>query len=126
MVEPEAVRPSRCTTSRIVVASSATFWWITELANRVSASRCRSTCTDTSAPGSAVEHPLDGLVGEPVCWSLMPRTPTRTLRNRAGAAGWPVWPVWPGWPLPQFGVPQATMSSDSMSIEDQNCGPMPV
>ena len=36
------------------------------------------------------------------------RTPTRTLRNRAGAAGWPVWPIWPGWPLPQFGVPQAT------------------
>ena len=25
-----------------------------------------------------------------------PRTPTQTLRNRAGAAGWPVWPICPG------------------------------
>ena len=54
------------------------------------------------------------------------RTPTRTLRNRAGAEGWPVWPTWPGWPLPQLGVPHATVSDESMSIEDQNRGPMPV
>src|ERR1700710_2023423 len=46
-------------------------------------------------------------------------TPTRTLRNRAGADGWPVWPVCPGCPLPQLGVPHATMSLESMSIEDQ-------
>ena len=54
------------------------------------------------------------------------RTPTRTLRKRAGAAGWPVWPTWPGWPLPQFGVPQATISDESMSIDAQNRGPIPV
>jgi hypothetical protein len=28
--------------------------------------------------------------------------------------------------LPQFGVPQGTISLDSMSIDCQNCGPMPV
>jgi hypothetical protein len=37
-----------------------------------------------------------------------------------------VWPVWPGWPLPQFGRPQAVISPESMSMDCQNCGPMPV
>ena len=46
--------------------------------------------------------------------------------NRAGAAGCPVCPIWPGWPLPQLGVPHATSSEESMSIDDQNFGPMPV
>jgi hypothetical protein len=47
VVEPAAVRPSRCNRSRTVVVASATFWWMAELANRVSASaRC---CTLTSA-----------------------------------------------------------------------------
>ena len=48
------------------------------------------------------------------------------VRDRAGAAGWPVCPTWPGWPLPQFGVPQATISFESMSMLCQNTGPMPV
>jgi hypothetical protein len=53
-------------------------------------------------------------------------TPTRTLVNRAGAAGWPVCPTCPGWPLPQFGVPHGTICDDSMSIDRQNSGPIPV
>ncbi len=36
-----------------------------------------------------------------------------------------MWPTWPGCPLPQFGVPHTTISDDSMSIDDQNWGPMP-
>src|SRR5690606_9137738 len=56
------------------------------------------------------------------------RTPTRTLVNRAGTDGWPVWPTCMGWPLPQLAVPQKTHSSGppTMSIDAQNCGPMPV
>jgi len=46
--------------------------------------------------------------------------------NRAGAAGWPVWPTCVGCPLPQFGVPHGTVSAESMSIERQNVGPIPV
>ena len=48
---------------------------------------------DTSAPRSAVPGELDGLRGQVSCGVAHARTPTRTLRNRAGAAGWPVWPV---------------------------------
>ena len=39
VVDADAVRPSRWARTRTVVMSSATFWWITDVANRVSASR---------------------------------------------------------------------------------------
>ena len=39
VVDADAVRPSRWARTRTVVTSSATFWWITDVANRVSASR---------------------------------------------------------------------------------------
>ena len=51
--EPLVVRPSRCIRMRTEVESSATFWWITELANRVNARRDRLTATSTSAFGAA-------------------------------------------------------------------------
>ena len=102
-----------------LVMSSATFWWITELANRVSASRWRSTETSTSAPGSAAVVSVERGGGK-VELGGHARTPTRTLRKRAGAAGCPVCPIWPGWPLPQLGVPHASISDESMSIDDQN------
>ena len=89
---------------------------------------CGRRDTSTSAPGDAAASRARATSprAPPASSAAHARTPTRTLRNRAGAAGWPVWPIWPGWPLPQFGVPQATVSDDSMSIERQNCGPMPV
>ena len=43
-------------------------------------------------PGEGPAQRLDGARGE-VLLAAHARTPTRTLRNRAGAAGWPVWPV---------------------------------
>jgi len=51
VVEPVAVRPSRCRRSRTVVVVSATFWWMYELAKRVSARVCRSTVASASVPG---------------------------------------------------------------------------
>src|SRR5690606_31038569 len=55
-------------------------------------------------------------------------TPTCTLVNRAGTDGWPVWPTCMGWPLPQLAVPQNTHSSGppTMSMDAQNCGPIPL
>ncbi len=127
---PAAVRPSRCTRSWTSLADSATFWWIAELANRVNASSDRVTSTSACAPGPAETgdqlHHLTGDVQLGAVGGGHARTPTRTLRNRAGAAGCPVCPIWPGWPLPQFGVPQETISAESMSIERQKSGPMPV
>ena len=143
--EPLTVRPSRWIVRWTPSVSSATFWWITELAKRVSARRLRLIDTSTSAAGSAAPTSSTSCVASR-CSSLMlhsvhlrptacrarkladahARTPTLTLRKRAGAAGWPVWPVWPGWPLPQLGVPHATVSDESMSIDRQNCGPIPV
>ena len=125
--DPVAVRPSRCRRNRTVVTSSATFWWITELANLVRARRLRSAAASTSASGAAAVASFDRDRRQPLLEAGgHARTPTRTLRNRAGVDGWPVWPTWPGWPLPQLGVPHATVSDESMSIEDQNRGPMPV
>ena len=56
------------------------------------------------------------------------RTPTWTLRNRAGDAPCPTRPTCPGWPLPQFGVPQTTQSSapPTASHAPQNSGASPV
>ena len=48
VVDPLAVRPSRCSRSRTVVPVSATFWWMYEFANRVRARLCRSTSTSAS------------------------------------------------------------------------------
>ena len=127
VADPVAVRPSRCRRNRTVVTSSATFWWITELANLVKARRLRSAAASTSAPGAAAGRELDRDRRQVLLGARRHAlTPTRTLRNRAGAEGWPVWPTWPGWPFPQLGVPHATVSDESMSIEDQNRGPMPV
>ena len=56
VVEPAVVRPSRCSRSRTLVIESATFWWMYELANRVSASASRSTTTSASAAGPATSR----------------------------------------------------------------------
>ncbi len=101
--------------------SSATFWWMTELAKRVSAADDAVDADLGVGARRRCEHPLQHALGE--IELAHARTPTRTLRKRPGAAGWPVWPVWPGWPLPQLGVPHDTVSDDSMSSERQNCGP---
>ena len=113
-VEPAAVRPSTCSRSRTVVVASATFWWMHELANRVSASAVWSATTSASAAGAG--DPPDQL-DDPAApgrapLTLMPAPPPVRSVNRAGAAGWPVCPIWPGWPLPQFGVPHAMISED--------------
>ena len=51
-VDPaDAVRPSTWTRIEMRRTSSATFWWMTELAKRVSAADERSTLTSASAPG---------------------------------------------------------------------------
>ena len=51
VVAPAAVRPSACSRSRTDVVASATFWWMYELANRVSARSVLSTTTSASAAG---------------------------------------------------------------------------
>src|SRR5262252_861717 len=54
-------------------------------------------------------------------------TPTRTLRNRAGAAPWPVPITCMGSPLPQLGVPHIfqLFSFPIASQEFQNSGVIP-
>ena len=105
-------RPS---TNRRLTKTSllATFWWISLLANRVSAASPATTRASASPAPAACGLP-DDLLREAerrlgVAADRVPAahatTPTRTLRNRAPETPWPTWPAWPGSPLPQFGVP---------------------
>ena len=116
----------------------ATFWWISELANRVSG----GLAGDDERLGLVRARGLgrlDDLLGEPqrllgiaadaVLGALMPRTPTRTLRNRApGHAVARRGPVWPGSPLPQFGVPHICQraASPTASIDRHSSYVIPV
>ena len=98
---------------------SATFWWISLLANRVSADSPRDDerlglgragCLGRAGrPRSASRRAAPGRRRSRL--AAHATTPTWTLRNRAPETPWPTWPIWPGSPLPQFGVPQHRASS---------------
>ena len=110
------------TTNRRLTATlvSATFWWISLLAKRVSAES--SAMTSASASVAPVAHARgQGGLGQGAArrWARSsfiaspPRayhlpTPTWTSRKRAPGTACPTCPVWPGSPLPQFGVPSIT------------------
>ena len=108
-------------------SAEATFWWISEFANRVSALSLPTTSASASSAPARLRG-LDHALGEPqrvvrVTADAVRRahatTPTRTFRNRAPDTPCPTWPVWPGSPLPQFGVPHIRheLASPTASID---------
>ena len=97
---PDDATPTRrpLTNRRLTNASAlATFWWISELANRVSADSPATTSASASpAPAasaawmtcSASRSASSGSPPMP-CSRAHPITPTRTLRNRPPETPWP-------------------------------------
>ena len=115
-------RPSRTTRSVSVVSSMSVGWCTVDDAKRANPERSIWTNASTPSPLAAP----DGAVGE--LERLHERTPTWTLRNRAGAAPCETCACWPGWPLPQFVSPYMRHSSGpaTPSSEAQNAGVAPV
>ena len=99
---------------------SATFWWISLLAKRVSAESSAMTSASASVTPSRIASARAASASESASAARSSfivvgvvrgyhfPTPTWTLRKRAPGTAWPTWPVWPGSPLPQFGVPSIT------------------
>ena len=104
-------------------------WWISLLANRVSPPHsCMNSTSTPSTPDSSSAASATGANPSAPEQLGHQRTPTWTLRNRAGEAPCPTRPTCPGWPLPQLGVPHTTQSSrpPTASHEPQNSGASPV
>ena len=131
-------RPGGPSTNRRLTNASAlaTFWWISEFANRVRA----DSPADDQRLGLARAGRLGrvddllreaqrllGVAPDPVL-GAHPITPTRTLRNRPPETPCPTWPVCPGSPLPQFGVPHIRQleASPTASIDRHSSYVMPV
>ena len=107
------------TTRRLIeTLVSATFWWISLLAKRVSAESSAMTSASASVTPSLHREREHGLrKRQRVAASIVVHrsappyhlpTPTWTSRNRAPGTACPTCPVWLGSPLPQLGVPSIT------------------
>ena len=111
------------------MSSSATFWWISLFAKRVSALSVRMTSA-SACEAPALERHRHGALGdrEPVGSAHRAPTPTWTSRKRAPLQPCPTCMPWPGWPLPQFVMPTSihVLASATASQERQNSGVMPV
>ena len=119
VADPGRRPPSRCRRNRTVVTSSATFWWITELANLVKGpGGCGRPGVDLGARRRPSRLDCDRrqvLLGA----RRHALTPTRTSANRAGAEGCRCGRPGPAGP-PQLGVPR-----DRLGREHVHRGPEP-
>ena len=116
--------------TRSLASCSETFWWMRDPAKRVNAASramIEGLSLTTEVPHRRLQHGVRVGHGDAVEVYHRP-TPTRTLRNLAGAAPCPTRWVCIGSPLPQFGTPQRC-HSPALQIASQlpqNCGVIPV
>ena len=137
---PDDATPTRrpFTNRRLTNASAlATFWWISEFANRVSARlagrrpaprpRPRRACSAAWMTCSARRSASSGSPPIP-CSVLIPSPPPGRSGTARPTRRGPTWPVWPGSPLPQFGVPHIRQleASPTASIDRHSSYVMPV